>query len=251
MFSSLKNTELLRYFVRVDLNKGIDKIIKQNASNFSIIAGSIFSGSFSVLGTYFGMHTTQYETIVSILCATSLFSILFVIGMLIFQLGIRLLSFIYNARKKEHSPSKVKTKQLIDDFDHIACDNILISQRFIQAYNDSGISNNIKEFYFYEIIYYTKVSLGIIKKIFVNDGQCINDKNHTNRIHLFRLDNSIKMLDEIYRFLENNQENICKDNNLHPSLEKEIEDIEETIKSLKEKLENFKTKHYPQETKDC
>jgi len=245
MFSSLKNTELLRYFVRVDLNKGIDKIIKQNASNFSIIAGSIFSGSFSVLGTYFGMHTTQYETIVSILCATSLFSILFVIGLLIFQLGIRWMSFVYNARKKEHSPSKVKTKQLIDDFDHIACDNILISQRFIQAYNETGISNNMKEFYFYEIIYYTKVSLAIIQKIFVNESQCINDKNNTNRIHLFRLKNTLNMLEEICKFLKNNQGNICIDNKLHPSLEREIADIKNSLNSLQKKIVVLENKNYP------
>ena len=60
MFSSFKNTELFRYFIRVDLNKNVDKIIKQNSSNFSLIAGSIFSGSFSILGTYFGMDSAKY-----------------------------------------------------------------------------------------------------------------------------------------------------------------------------------------------
>ena len=165
MFSSFKNTELFRYFIRVDLNKSIDKIIKQNSSNFSLIAGSIFSGSFSILGTYFGMNQTTYGYWGSIFFSTFLFSVLFVIGMTIFKIALKLLSFFFNASKKEKLPSKTKIKEFIDDFDHIACDNILISQNFINAYNDKNTSSNLKEFYFYEIIYYTKVSISIIKKI--------------------------------------------------------------------------------------
>ena len=34
MFSSFKSTELFRYFIRDDINNGIDKIIQQNKSNY-------------------------------------------------------------------------------------------------------------------------------------------------------------------------------------------------------------------------
>lgn len=239
MLSSFKNTELFRYFIRVDLNKNVDKIIKENSSNFSLVAGSIFSGSFSILGTYFGMNEHTYGHLKSILFSTFLFSILFIIGMFLFKISLKLIFFLYNSCKKENLPSKSKIKELIDDFDHIACDNILISQNFIIAYNDKNTSTNLKEFYFYEIIYYTKVSISIINKILINQNKCINDKKNTNRIHLFRLENSIKMLKEIYTFLNTNQKFIRLDTSMSSSLSSEIFEINNQLISFQKQYETL------------
>ncbi len=244
MLSSFKNTELFRYFIRVDLNKGIDKIIKQNKSSFSLIAGSIFSGSFSILGTYFGMNKSEFTNFWRIVLSSALFALLFAIGMGLFKGFIFIFSYIYNAWKKEQLPSKAKIKELIDDFDHIACDNILISQNFIEAYNLSNTPPNLKEFYFYEIIYYTKVSLSIIQKLLANKDECINDKNNTNRIHLFRLNNSLKMLKEIFNFLDNNKGNINIDTLMQPSLYKEISDLGISLNKHIEFCKNMEVEKY-------
>lgn len=244
MFSSFKNTELFRYFIRVDLNKGIDKIIKQNKSNFSLVAGSIFSGSFSILGTYFGMHESEYSSFISIGLITILFSILFGVGLVLFKILTRICSYLCNAIKKEKSSSKEKVKEYIDNFDHIACDNILISKNFIMAYEDSKTSENLKEFYFYEIIYYTKVSLDIIRKLLVNKNKCINDKEHTNRIHLFRLENSLNMLEEIYRFIDGNKTQVACDQSLQNSLYKEIADLGTALNKYKGECEKIKLEIY-------
>lgn len=230
MFSSFKNTELFRYFIRVDLNKNVDKIIKQNSSNFSLIAGSIFSCSFSILGTYFGMDSAKYGQFGKIFFSTALFTVLFIIGMIIFKTSQKLFCFFRNSLKKEKLPSKAKIKEFIDDFDHIACDNILISQNFIKAYNDQNTSANLKEFYLYEIIYYTKVSISIINKILIYHDQCLNNQNLTNRIHPFRLQNSIKMLNEIYQFLDMNQQFINLQPSMQSSLSFEISEIEQQLK---------------------
>lgn len=244
MFSSFKNTELFRYFIRVDLNKGIDKIIKQNKSNFSLVAGSIFSGSFSILGTYFGIHESEYSSFISIGLITILFSILFGVGLVLFKILTRICSYLCNAIKKEKSSSKEKVKEYIDNFDHIACDNILISKNFIMAYEDSKTSENLKEFYFYEIIYYTKVSLDIIHKLLVNKNKCINDKEHTNRIHLFRLENSLNMLEEIYRFIDGNKTQVACDQSLQNSLYKEIADLGTALNKYKGECEKIKLEIY-------
>lgn len=243
MFSSFKNTELLRYFVRVDLNKNIDKLIKQNKSNFSLIAGSIFSGSFSILGTYFGIHGSEFANWGKVVLSSALFSFLFFIGMYIFKGAILFASFIINGAKKEKLPSKAKIKEFIDDFDHIACDNILISQNFIEAYHHKNTTNNLKEFYFYEIIYYTKVSISIIQKLLVNKN-CITDKNNTNRVHLYRLENALKMLNEIYIFLKENQANIDVDQLLIHSLDTEISDLEKKLITLNTKCDEIKKEKY-------
>lgn len=244
MFSSFKNTELFRYFIRVDINKGIDKIIRENKSSFSLIAGSIFSGSFSILGTYFGMHDKVYNSICIVVRSSVLFCILFVIGMTLFKVCAYIFGGIYNAWKKEKLPSAEKIKGYIDDFDHIACDNILISQNFIMAYKDPDTSADLKEFYFYEIIYYTKVSLGIIQKIFVNSNRCINDKNSTNKIYLFRLENSLKMLNEIYCFLNKNKMETNCDKRMQYSLDNEIESLKKAIDKFQLNCEELKVQIY-------
>lgn len=244
MFASFKNTELFRYFVRVDLNNGIDKILKQNKSSFSLIAGSIFSGSFSILGTYFGMKGSEYSSFCKIVITSALFALLFVIGMGLFKGFIFLISFIHNAVKKEKIPSKAKVKELIDDFDHIACDNILISQNFINAYNDQTTPILLKEFYFYEVVYYTNVSLSIIQKLMYNKNLCINDKNNTNRIHLFRLENALFMINDIYKFIDDNKEKIGVDTVLQPSVNNMVDELYNKLDNLSEQCKKIKDVKY-------
>lgn len=244
MFASFKNTELFRYFVRVDLNNGIDKILKQNKSSFSLIAGSIFSGSFSILGTYFGMKEIEYSSFCKIVITSALFTLLFVIGMGLFKVFIFLGSFIYNAVKKEKTPSKTKVKELIDNFDHIACDNILISQNFINAYNDKNTSIFLKEFYFYEVVYYTNVSLSIIQKLIYNKNLCINDKNNTNRIHLFRLENVLFMINDIYEFIDDNKEKIGVDTVLQPSVNNMVAELYNKLDNLIKQCKKIKEEKY-------
>ena len=244
MFASFKNTELFRYFVRVDLNNGIDKILKQNKSSFSLIAGSIFSGSFSILGTYFGMKEIEYSSFCKIVITSALFTLLFVIGMGLFKVFIFLGSFIYNAVKKEKTPSKTKVKELIDNFDHIACDNILISQNFINAYNDKNTPIFLKEFYFYEVVYYTNVSLSIIQKLIYNKNLCINDKNNTNRIHLFRLENVLFMINDIYEFIDDNKEKIGVDTVLQPSVNNMVAELYNKLDNLIKQCKKIKEEKY-------
>ncbi len=244
MFTSFKNTELFRYFVRVDLNNGIDKILKQNKSSFSLIAGSIFSGSFSILGTYFGLKASEFSSFCRIVISCFLFAILFVIGMCLFKGFIFIFSYFYNAWKKEKSPSKAKIKEMIDDFDHIACDNILISQNFIKAFQDMDTTKLLKEFYFYEIVYYTNVSLTIIQKLIYNKKFCINDKSNTNRIHLFRLENALSMIDDIFKFVNDNKEKIGVDPILQPSVNNMVLESSKLLTTLSKECKDIKKEKY-------
>ena len=127
--------------------------------------------------------------------------------------------------------SDATIKQLIDDFDHIACDNILISQNFIEAYFNDNTSSNLKEFYFYEIIYYTNVSLAKINSITLYKDRCIgNNETSGKKIHLYRLGNALSMLNEIYKFLNNNKSSILLEPSLQESLFAQINKLHESIK---------------------
>lgn len=243
MFSSFKNTELFRYFIRVDLNRSIDKILEQNESNYLFIADCIFSAAFSVIGTYLTMYNECNDgiSLKRIIMITFLFLILFFIGMYIFKYGYGLLRRIRNAIKKENMASDATIKQLIDDFDHIACDNILISQNFIGAYFDNSTSSNLKEFYFYEIIYYTNVSLAKINSITLYKDRCI-DNNETSgkKIHLYRLGNALSMLNEICDFLENNKNSILLESSLKESLFAQIDKLHKSINEQTRKYNEIK-----------
>lgn len=244
MFSSFKNIELFRYFVRVDLNSGIDKLVRQNKSNFSLITGSIFSGSFSILGTYFGMNKNEFSSFCKIIMSSALFALLFVIGMGLFKGFIFICSCLYNSWKKEKLPSNAKAKEFIDDFDHIACDNILISQNFIKAYKDKDTPILLKEFYFYETVYYTEVSLSIIQKIIFNKKLCINTQGNTNRVHLFRLENALSMIMDIYKFIDENKDKIGVDKMLQPSVNSMICELNNKLDTLSKECENIKNEKY-------
>lgn len=245
MFTSFKNAELFRYFVRVDLEKNINKILKQNKSNYSLIVGSVFSGSFSILATYYGTYTSETMGLHKMVIVTLFYISFFIIGMLLFSLVRHLIEYIFNAKKKEKQPSKQEIKEYIDDFDHIACDNILISQEFIKVYNDNETPAPLKEFYYYEIAYYTKVSLTIIQKLIVNKNLCINDRENTDRIHLFRLKNALFMIEQICDFLEKNKDKLEVDMPLQPSVGKMVSQSRTILNTMKEECENIKREKYP------
>lgn len=245
MFSSFKNTELFRYFIRVDLNRGIDKILQQNNSNYNLIAGSIFSGSFSILGTYYSINQSNYSLFMNLFIGTLIFIGLFIIGILIYQAITKIWRTIRNHFSKEKGPSKVEIKEYIDNFDHIACDNILISQSFMESYqNEEKLTQHMKEFYFYEIMYYTKVSMQIINALFVYSHLCINDRHNTNRVHLYRIINILNMIDEIILFLKNNSEKIQLESNMKLSLDNELLELASSLENLKNRSKNIHKEKY-------
>lgn len=243
MFNTFKNTELFRYFIRIDLNKNFDKIIKQNSSNFSLIAGSIFSGAFSILGTYFGMNDYNSKTLPKMVITSVLFIILFIVSMQIYKFGCFFTVFIKNLNNREKLPDKEKIKEYIDDFDHIACDNILISQNFINAYKAEP-NEHLREFYYYEIIYYSSKSMDIINRLFINKKLCINDKNNIERVHLYRVENALNMLSELYLFIHANKSSIKIELPMKKSLEHEIIRLENTLKRLHSECDAFKKEKY-------
>lgn len=244
MFSSFKSTELFRYFIRDDINNGIDKIIQQNKSNYSMVTGSIFSGLFSILGTYFGMHENEFSKWQAVIIVLIGYIVLFGLGMYIYNVIKLFMKFIINLGRREKLSSEKEAKDIINQFDDIACDNILISQNFIEAYSDTNASDDLKEFYFYETIYYTKVSVNIINKLIINKRKCIGDSGSTNKVQLFRLENSLKMIKIICEFLNAEKESVKYDNVLKKSLINEILDLQSSLNKCINCCEKIKEDTY-------
>lgn len=171
-----------------------------------------------------------------------IYVVIFCVGMFIFKGIFYIFRYIYNSCKKERLPSNKEVRKIINKFDEIACDNILISQNFIDAYKRHGTSQNLKEFYFYEIIYYTKISLSNINDLILNSKMCIGNSQNLNKVQLFRLENALKMLKEIYDFLEKEKSDI--DSLLETSLHNEIAGIEYKLNNCYDSCENLKAELY-------
>lgn len=71
-------------------------------------------------------------TFENIILLIIIFSIGFFSSFLMYSNFVKLVNKIKNSYKKYKKKDNVEyVKQLIDDFDHIACDNVLISKEFI------------------------------------------------------------------------------------------------------------------------
>ncbi len=244
---SFKNTELFRYFVSLNLTKNIDKLVKQSDSTSSMLIGSIFSGSFSVLATYISTKVFPIS-ICNVLKYCLVFTSSFILVYFIVKFIIRKVTEIYIRIKPEGvSYSTDETRDIINDFDHIALDNILIANEFIRKFPFVRTKDyKVSTFYYYEVIYYLKVSIGKTERIFVNSVKCLNSPNKTNNIDLFRLQNALDMMVEILSFIEDtsNRSLLIIDSDLIASLDHQISQLKESMSILLIKYEKYKLENY-------
>lgn len=244
MFSEFKNTELFKYFIRVELNKSLDKILKHNGSNFSLIAGSIFSGSFSIVGTYISMKDSVYMNLCSILKITICFCILFIIGYFLFKGLVYIVASVSNSVKRENGLTDLEVKQCINDFDYIACDNVLVVKNFIEALKIPNVSKNLSEFYLHEIIYYIKSSLDIINCLIVNKNTCINNNSTTKRVNILRVENILNILMTMYDEAQTIESTLEFDSILEKKFKDDLIEISKRIEEYKENVESIKSEVY-------
>lgn len=246
MFSSFKNIELSRYSLSANLSKVEENLIKQNSSNVSLLAGSIFSGAFSVLATYASIKYSSNFTWKIALLNVIVFSISFIISFYIYKIFCFIAKLIKNTIRKENlasTPSEIK--QIIDDFDHIACDNILVAYEFQKSF-ESEPNINVANYYYHEIVYYLKVSIDKTSKVMENGKNCLNTLITANKVDLFRVENLLDMMSEIYNFLNRNdiKSKIVIDPKLRSSFDSKISNIKVSIDNLKDSCDTFKKENF-------
>lgn len=265
MTFSFKNTELFRYYISKSVTENIDRVIEQNNSQYSMIAGSIFSGSFSILGTIVSMVYSTYEIVFSksikndemyvydlfgeIVLYVVIFCILFIIGLYLYKLLSYIKRLLINVYGREKRLSQDEIKKIKNDFDHIVCDNILISYEFKEQYNNPK-SRELKIYYFYEMIYYLQDAVLKTKKIFMNAEDCINTPNISGNIELYRILNILEMMKIISKYAEEEQEYIDIEERYMPMLKNQIRNISSNIDSLWEDLKKFYEKYWGMDLED-
>lgn len=224
MIDSYKNIERLRYRINLELN-GIKESIDRNSSTWfeemkiqissavisALMAGAITTSEFSsVKGHIISLLSIviKYNSINSIL--GWLFSVVFFI--ILFVLIYEIFDYLANNITKHLKRYKVNRQVKIDyqkEFDNIACDSIFVAIEYRKEYQNSQNTNdNLKTFYFYEIIHYLETACIITRNLCLYKDEYIklNDKIATG-VEIYRIHNMVNLIDELLRFA-NNQKDI-------------------------------------------
>lgn len=230
MLRSFKNLELLRYYVGINFEKSFRTFTKQNEEKNEQLASTVFSTALSLIASFL---TTKYVNSLSTIWNIIIIVVVFVVG---FIVSYNLYLFAYRKilrlkrsfKKYKRKTSAIEIKEIIDSFDHIACDNVLVAEEFIQHF-DPKKDSELSTFYYFEVIYYAKIATQKTLRILKNSNTCINSKEKTDAIDLFRISNLCKILQRILKFIHENEQNISIDEKTLPLLRTQIDLLSQNI----------------------
>jgi|GEM_PF-3513917 hypothetical protein len=255
MFNSFKYLELTRHHIYTKTKKMINDYAKNEGGGFDKLSEVVFSAALSLFLTYLAetYFTNTSGKPLNICAVVCLFVIAIILYCILFVVISKIYSVIAKAIKKHfynkriHSPeiSAQKTKELIDDFDHIAFDHLIIAYEFLNEIE--RLTNlEVRTFYFHETLYYLRTSVNKTKEITHQDRRkdCLNIFGNVNGIDIFRLVNAHKMMCDLFnkvkKILDNNDSNNSiqiYDNRLNNVLSFQVEELNTDIREIGERCE--------------
>lgn len=227
-----KHLELLRFYVIDKIDDSTKMIKEEKTNNIDEIVSTVFSALVSSVTSALDI-TIDNHPIISTAIKIFVLSIAFLASKYIVSKIIKEIRANSNRNriiKKELNQNEIK--KLVDKFDHIACEGILLSKEYIDLYNSSKEDENLSEFYYYESIYYFEKSLDIVKVIYNNRNQCINAEKSTGVIDAYRFNNLLKMMSDTLKTIKEIKEQENFDSNLFHHNFKKITETFESIKNV-------------------
>ncbi len=94
-------------------------------------------------------------------------------------------------------------KFFIDQFDHIACDGILLAKDFYKKYSETETPTDERLFYLFESFYYYKKALNIVDLIVSYPEECVNNLKLNNGVAKYRLINVFQSLNSLRTNIKN------------------------------------------------
>lgn len=195
-----KYIELLRFYLteKIDeVNRSVQKTIQDEIAD---LLSSIIS---SILAIYI---STQFIEKNGLGWAVLKVFVLIIVYLLLYFLTKWIIrkyktqKELGNANNKRLSDSQFK--KLVSDFDHIACDSILLSWDFLKKIYSKRIGNSEKNFCLIESIYYFKKAISIISLVVTYKEICVNSGNVSNAISPYRIKNASESLKDISTKIE-------------------------------------------------
>ncbi len=241
MLKSFKNLELLRFYLSSKYEDCTNNNEKQRILRTEQTMSTVFSSLFSVVVTVALSPLKDCIPIGGFIpLVIGLYLVGFIIAYFSFLFVYRWLHKLYKKTKTHKSAcTLIEAKKKIDEFDHIACDNVLIAYEFRDVYY-SETNLEKKMYYFCEALYYLNNSLIKIRNVLACSDLCINNQHKADGLEAYRIANLLKMIKEIFViFIKIEQGNITIDKKYKDSINKDIKGVETEILELETKLNNL------------
>lgn len=241
MYESFKNFELLRHQVSTRIDKSLKGYSDESKSNADNISSTIFSACFSLVTTYVseGTNASRMNIFVQ-------FVIAYIVAFFVYKyVAKKIRKIYYHLKRHGGSTDNQEIKELIDNFDHIACDNNLIAREFMQKYQSEN-ELCLSTFEFYELYYYAKVSAETTLSVLDHANTCVNTLSDSSRVDLHRIYNQLSMLLIIKDFLMANCVDIKIDiqPNLRLVLIDQIHRLSKILELIQLKCDEFRDTHF-------
>lgn len=200
-----KNLELLRFYVSKDIRK-IDAKIQNNESDLlGYFLGSLVDVLIVLLfDDFFTAFLESYVCSVKLQVIIKIVLILSLVGVFIFVSWFSKKIRERRIKKKQISGKRAydvnsEQQEMIDNFDNIACDGLLICQNYILRYGQVD-EKYIKDFYLYEIIHHLNKATSICNIIYNNQKLYVSAQND-QMLDAYRVNNFIVFSQNIVEFL--------------------------------------------------
>lgn len=236
MFKQFKYLELNRHHIIKKTRKILDENNTSDTGNFEYLCEVVFSSAMTlflsfITETYFAKECSNIlpifgegkiplviEPYFMFVCGIILYVVLFILVKFSYRrITKKIRNHLSQTKKYNIDVSNMKIKELIDDFDNITFDNLLIAYDYVEQIEQAIKAENfeIATFYFHETIYYLRTAITKTKEILIDNRreQCLNIKGNTLGVDVFRLFNAHRMMNEIFSKItgvfENNPKKIC------------------------------------------
>ena len=217
-----KNHELLKFHIIEKIDELSNAIKTSGTPNFDEITGDIFASLIDILVVMLfsdGTQNTCCKIMLLFVCI-----ILFIVmskGYSYFSKKIKK----YRVRKKKmlNKTNDIEIEKTMRHFDNIAFDYLLLCHDYISKYEYEE-DNNIKDFYFHEIVYYCQNSVDRFSPIYMRRDLYIG-KISDSKIEKHRVDNFVSILKDIGEFIKDNLKYYKNDIDFHTNVCSLVDEI--------------------------
>lgn len=208
MYNGFKYLELTRHHIFRKAKEVIHDYSNQEGADFNKLEEAVFSATLSLLltaliGVLFTNSSERpiqtWTSVALIILAIIVYCFLFAgISKIYSTVVKKTKDWLYYQQVHSHDATAKKAKELVDDFDHITFDHLIVAFELLEEIDKSEIVE-IRTFCFHEVLYYLRTS--VQKTIEITEENmrkyCLNIFGNTRGVDIFRLMNAQKMMCEI------------------------------------------------------
>lgn len=234
MFHGFKNSEYLKYEIDTKIDIEMSKVKKNTLSSYTSLVASIFASFFSeVLLSLLQTSIIIDNAVARFFAFLAIFIVGVVISFFIFYFLIKKIT-TYISDKKIHRLGEFEKHELIERFDNVACDSVIVAQNYKKYILDLKLKDDetehLRNFYLFEIIHYLNKATGITNALLNEENSCVTKENDNQKVDRFRIQNLVSLMNDQFEFV------IKYSNDQTEDAQKAIQNLGQKLKELESKL---------------